>query len=225
MDIIGLLKRDHRNVKGLFQEFEKGSGKVQKQKIAERIIEELSLHASIEEQLVYPLLRARDTKSKDRVLEALEEHHLAKTTLAELDAMTTADERYDAKMTVLAESIRHHIEEEESQVLPRFQRATTEEERKQLADAVPHLKEMAPNHPHPMAPDAPPGNAVAGLLAKILDVGKDASRLIMGSTKGKARQAVKASRRRAESGKSSGRGRRLHGKPRPVRVVGTSIVA
>ncbi len=220
MDIIGLLKRDHRNVKSLFREFEKRNGDVQKQKIAERIIEELSLHASIEEQLVYPLLRVRDPKSKDRVLEALEEHHLAKTTLAELDAMSTADERYDAKMTVLAESIRHHIEEEESQVLPRLQRMTTDEERKRLADAVPDLKEIAPNHPHPMAPDSPPGNAIAGLLTKILDIGKDAARLINDSTKGKARRTAKDLRRRA-----SGRPRRDGvAQRRLAHVVGTSTV-
>ena len=191
MDIVTLLKQDHRKVKGLFHKFERGRAEREKQQVAEQIIEELSRHATVEEQLIYPLLRARDSKHEDKVLEALEEHHVAKATLAELDKMSVDDERYEAKMTVLCESIRHHIEEEESELLPRLERVTSDEERKDLAKAVEKLKRVAPNHPHPMAPDTPPGNVIVGLLAKIMDAGKDVARRVISPEKGRARAATK----------------------------------
>ncbi|HVQ24831.1 MAG TPA: hypothetical protein VMV01_06630, partial [Planctomycetota bacterium] len=60
----------------------------------------------------------RDKRLGDQVLEALEEHHVAKTTLAELDKMKVDDERYEAKMTVLRESVEHHVAEEEGSMFP-----------------------------------------------------------------------------------------------------------
>jgi hemerythrin superfamily protein len=193
MDIVQLIKQDHRKVKGLFRRFEQGNGNG-RQRIAEEIIEELSRHAVMEEQLVYPLLRARDEKHDDDVLEALEEHHVAKATLLELDKMSIDDERYEAKMKVLSESIKHHIEEEETRLLPRLTRLTSDGEREQLAEAAVKAKEAAPNHPHPMAPDTPPGNVVAGLLAKVMDAGRDVARSVISPSKGRARAAVKKAR-------------------------------
>jgi hemerythrin superfamily protein len=204
MDIVTLLKQDHRKVKELFERFEAGSRRKEKQRIAEEIIEELSLHASIEEQLVYPLLRMRDRKHEDGTLEALEEHHVAKLLLAELDQMKVGDERYDAKMTVLAENIRHHIGEEESELLPRLVKLTSDEERARIADAIPRMKELAPNHPHPKAPDTPPGNALSGFLAKVLDTTRDVSRLLSDPDKGRARMAAKTARRRAAARTDAG---------------------
>jgi hemerythrin superfamily protein len=196
IDIVTQIKDDHRKVEALFEKFEQGHGNRDKQRIAEQIIEELSLHASVEEQLIYPLIRMRDKGAEDAVLEALEEHHLAKTTLAELDEMAVEDERYEAKMTVLAESVRHHIEEEERDLLPKLERLTTDTERARIAEALPRLKELVPNHPHPMAPDTPPQSLFGGLLAKVLDTTKDIARLVIAPEKGRARMAAKDKRRR-----------------------------
>jgi len=193
MDIVQLIKQDHRKVKGLFRQFQQGNGR-NRQRIAEQIIEELSRHAAMEEQLVYPLLRARDPKHEDAVLEALEEHHVAKATLLELDKMSVDDERYEAKMTVLCESIRHHIKEEETELLPRLARVTSDDERKYLAEAADKVKEAAPSHPHPMAPDTPPGNVIAGLLAKVMDAGRDVARSVISPSKGRARASAKKAR-------------------------------
>ena len=80
MDAITLLKNDHKTVERLFKQFEKAGDRalVEKRRIVDRIIEELSVHASIEEQYFYPATRATVPETEDIVLESLEEHHIVK---------------------------------------------------------------------------------------------------------------------------------------------------
>jgi hypothetical protein len=103
MDAIKLLTRDHRSVERLFKAYERAGERAlkEKQRLAGQIIRDLSIHASVEEQFLYPTARELSEKLDDQVLEALEEHHLAKATLAEVEKMSPSDERFDAKMTVL----------------------------------------------------------------------------------------------------------------------------
>jgi hemerythrin superfamily protein len=116
-DAIAMLKRDHDSVKALFDQFEKAPRKAQKQKIVKQAIEELRIHSTLEEELFYPAVRER---LKNGVMnEADEEHHVAKILIAELDAMNGDNDHFDAKFTVLAESVRHHIKEEETDMLPK----------------------------------------------------------------------------------------------------------
>lgn len=177
MNAIQLLKKDHQTVEALFKRFEKAGDEAHKLKgdIAGKFIKELSVHAVIEEQFLYPAARARDERLDDLVLEALEEHHVAKWTLSEIEKMSPEDERFDAKVTVLMESIRHHVEEEEDELFPKLQKVMGKEELDALGLAMAQAKKTAPTHPHPMSPDTPPGNFIVGALAKILDVGRDAA--------------------------------------------------
>lgn len=187
MDALKLLTQDHRNVERLFKTYERtgeGASK-QKQRLSDRIIRELSMHAAIEEHLLYPTARELSERLDEQVLEALEEHHLAKGTLVELEKMSPRDERFDAKMAVLMENIRHHVEEEEGELFPRLKRLLDRAELAVLGEAMEEAKKKAPTHPHPMAPDSPPGNVVSDALAKILDSGKDLVR-------GTARSATRA---------------------------------
>ena len=112
---------DHKTVEQLFKRFEKAGDRalVAKREIVDRILEELSIHATIEEQYFYPVARATVPGTEDIVLESLEEHHIVKWVLSELDGMDPADERFDAKVTVLIENVRHHVEEEESEFFPK----------------------------------------------------------------------------------------------------------
>jgi hypothetical protein len=115
-DAIAMLKRDHDNVKALFEQFEKTESQAEKQKIVKQALTELRMHAALEEELFYPAVREQ---LKNSVMnEADEEHHVAKVLIAELDASTEHNDHFDAKFTVLAENVRHHIKEEESQILP-----------------------------------------------------------------------------------------------------------
>jgi hemerythrin superfamily protein len=178
MNALKLLKNDHRTVEALFKQFEKAGDKAfkEKQEIARKIVKELSIHAAIEEQLLYPAARAHDERLEDQVLEALEEHHVAKWTLNEIDRMSPEDERFDAKVTVLMENIRHHVKEEESELFPKLERLMGKAELEALGAALEQAKLIAPTHPHPMSPDTPPGNVISDALAKIIDMGRDAAR-------------------------------------------------
>ncbi len=210
MDALKLLKQDHRDVEALFKRYEHagdGAAKLKKQ-ISERVIESLSKHAAIEEELFYPAARELSEDLEDLVLEALEEHHVAKATLAELEKMKADDDRFDAKMTVLIENIRHHVKEEEGELFPELQQLMSTAQREALGAAMKQAKSSAPTRPHPMAPDTPPGNFISSPLAAVLDLGKDMVRGAVHSAKRAMRNGRAAAARARRSPRRSTRGRR-----------------
>ena len=184
MDAITLLRNDHRSVEQLFKRFEKAGDKAYtaKREIVERISEELSVHAAIEEQLFYPAARATVPGVEDIALESLEEHHIVKWVLSELEKMAPDDERYDAKVTVLIENVRHHVDEEESDFFPKVREELGRKALTELGDAMVAAKATAPTHPHPRSPDVPPINAVVGTVAGVADrVGDNISGVAQGA--------------------------------------------
>ena len=183
MDAITLLRNDHRTVEQLFKQFEKAgdSAYVAKRTIVDRIIEELSIHAAIEEQIFYPVARATVPGTEDIALESLEEHHIVKWVLAELEGMDPKAERFDAKVTVLIENVRHHVEEEQDVFFPKVRDALTAAALRDLGDTMAAAKKTAPTHPHPRSPDVPPGNSIAGTIAGVVDrVGDNISGIAQG---------------------------------------------
>ena len=176
MDAIALLRQDHREVERLFKQFEKAGPRAHKTRrnIADKVIKELSVHAAIEEQVFYPAIREAVEETEDTVLESLEEHHIVKWTLTELDGMDPEAERFVPKMTVLMESVRHHVEEEEDELFPEVREALSRRQLAELGEAMEKAKKAAPTRPHPRAPDTPPGNLVAGAGAAVLDKARDA---------------------------------------------------
>ena len=195
MDAVTLLRNDHKTVEGLFKKFEKTGPNAHKtrQDLVEKIIEELSIHAAIEEQVLYPAAREAVPDATDEVLEALEEHHIVKWVLSELDSMEPTDERFQAKVTVLIENVRHHVEEEEQELFPELRKAMKRKDLEELAQALEKAKQVAPTHPHPRAPDTPPGNLVAGVAAgavdRAQDTGKSTVRKILGRSRSRERKA------------------------------------
>jgi hemerythrin superfamily protein len=175
MDAITLLKQDHKAVDGLFKKFEQAGDRAHKtkRKLVDQVITELAVHAAIEEQLFYPTIRDRVESTEDEVLESLEEHHVVKWTLSELEGMDPQDERFDPKVTVLIESVRHHVKEEEGDLFPKVRKAMTRNELADLGAQMEEAKKTAPTRPHPRAPDTPPGNLVAGPMAAVMDAGRN----------------------------------------------------
>jgi hypothetical protein len=114
---IAILMKDHDKVKELFDRFEKAEASAEKEKIIGEALTELKIHAAIEQEIFYPAVRAH--VGKDLMNEADEEHHIARVIIAELDRNGRRDDPRDAKFTVLAESVRHHIKEEEGEMLPK----------------------------------------------------------------------------------------------------------
>jgi iron-sulfur cluster repair protein YtfE (RIC family) len=125
-DAFQLLKADHDEVKKMFKEFEQAGDQAYKtkQRIAEQIFEELSVHETIEEEIFYPAVRENASKEGvEIVLEGYEEHHVADMIIEELKAMDVEEENYDAKFKVLQENIEHHIQEEEESMFPEARKA------------------------------------------------------------------------------------------------------
>ncbi len=116
--VTDMLREDHKKVKCLFEEFEQADDATTKQRIVETALTELEVHSKLEEELIYPAIRS-ELDDDDLMDEALEEHHVVHGLLGELKKMKPSDERYDAKFTVLAENVRHHIKEEESEMFPK----------------------------------------------------------------------------------------------------------
>jgi hemerythrin superfamily protein len=121
-DAIALLESDHRAVEALFDRYEAASGDAEKGEIAAQICLALKVHAQIEEELFYPPARD-ETGDADLVDEAVVEHMGAKTLIAQIEAMKPGQPLYDAKVKVLSEQIRHHVEEEESELFPEAREA------------------------------------------------------------------------------------------------------
>ena len=122
---IEMLREDHRKVKDLFEHFE-GTDSGDKKEIVDTTLRELEIHTSIEEEIFYPAARLalqelEGDEGDDVIDEAWEEHHVVKLLAAELKKMRSSDERYDAKFTVLAESVKHHIKEEEEELFPKLE--------------------------------------------------------------------------------------------------------
>jgi len=172
MDAISLLTEDHRTVEKLFKRFEQTGERAYeaKREIVERIIAELSVHAAIEEQIFYPTIRDDVDGVEDQTLESLEEHHIVKWLLSELENMAPDEERYTAKATVLIESVRHHVEEEEQDLFPKVRKALTSRQLDDMGEALARTKASAPRRPHPRSPDAPPANLVTGPAAALVDM-------------------------------------------------------
>jgi hemerythrin superfamily protein len=144
-DAVSLIKADHRTVEQLFREFEEAGDRAYKtrQQLVEQIIRELEVHATIEEELYYPAVEAKAKKDgKEMVAEAVEEHHVVKVLLGELSAMSSEDESFDAKVTVLMENVRHHVEEEESELLPESEEILGDEELARLGEEMAACKQQ-----------------------------------------------------------------------------------
>jgi len=111
-DAIALLKADHRQVEQWFSQFDKSNSKSKKQQLASSICEALTVHTTIEEEIFYPAF-LEATEDKDLHHEAVVEHDGAKKLIAQIQRMSSGDDYFDAKVTVLSEMIKHHVKEEE----------------------------------------------------------------------------------------------------------------
>jgi hemerythrin superfamily protein len=136
---IAMLKEDHDKVKDLFERFEETNGSATKAKIVSEALMALKVHATIEEELFYPAVRQNIEGEEGIMDEADEEHHVAKVLIAELEKMTGDEEHWDAKFKVLAESVRHHIKEEEGKMFKEAKK--TEIDFDILGSQMAHLKQ------------------------------------------------------------------------------------
>ncbi|MFC4787229.1 hemerythrin domain-containing protein [Nocardioides sp. MAHUQ-72] len=148
-DAIVMLKDDHKQILSTFKDFENAGEDAHKTKgrLVEKMIELLTVHTYIENEVMYPRVRELVPALEDDVLESYEEHHVADVLVVELSAMQPTDERFTAKTTVLIENVRHHIEEEENEWFPQVREALGRKVLQELGADMAEARKKAPRKP------------------------------------------------------------------------------
>jgi hemerythrin superfamily protein len=148
-DAIVILKNDHKTIKKLFREFQNvgDNAAATKERIVKQIIEELTVHTYLENEVMYPEVRKLLPDLEDDVLESYEEHHVADILCSELFAMNAGDERFEAKATVLIENVTHHIDEEEQDWFPKVREGVSRKQLQELGARMNDMRDSAPRSP------------------------------------------------------------------------------
>ena len=115
-----MIRQDHKKVEGLFKKFEQTQGSQAKRRLAENAMTELEVHAALEEEIFYPAVK-KEVDDGSMVQEAIEEHQTVKQLISELKRMEEADEEFESQFSQLMENVQHHVEEEESEMLPKVE--------------------------------------------------------------------------------------------------------
>jgi hemerythrin-like domain-containing protein len=170
---IEVLTADHAEVEEMFRQIESlPEGEARSTAVA-GVIRELSVHAAIEEQVLYPAMRKALPDGDHLVQEAIEEHQAVKETLAAIEQADSPTER-DPHLVSLIGNVRHHVDEEETELFPKLRASITTTDLQDLGSKLATAKKLAPPPPHPNAPNTPPGNLVGGVAAAVLDKARDA---------------------------------------------------
>jgi hemerythrin-like domain-containing protein len=143
MNAFELLKKDHEKVSGILEKLDATTerGVKTREELFTQLKTELDIHAQIEEQILYPVLKeAKETE--DITLEAYEEHAVVKRLLAELEALPKDDERWGAKLTVLKENVEHHVEEEEGEMFTGARKVLSKDQIEELGNRLQAAKEQ-----------------------------------------------------------------------------------
>ena len=172
-DIVDDVITDHREVEEVFVEIEKGGGG-NKRDLVEHVIVELVRHSVAEEQYLYPVAR-RVLPDGDKIVDhELEEHGQAEQVMKSLEETAAEDPKFDEMTRKLIDAIRHHVEDEEKDLLPKLREACDSAELRELGEKFENSKKMAPTRPHPSAPDRPPANKILGPGLGLIDRMRDA---------------------------------------------------
>ena len=148
-DAIVMLKNDHKEIRKVFRDFQKAGedAHVTKGKLVKKMIELLTVHTYIENEVMYPRVRELLPELEDDVLESYEEHHVADVLVMELVGMKPDAERFTAKTTVLIENVDHHIDEEEKEWFPKVREGLGRKVLQELGADMLEAKKKAPRRP------------------------------------------------------------------------------
>lgn len=148
-DAIVILKNDHKEILKTFRDFEQAgdAAYVRKGELVTKMVELLTVHTYIENEVMYPRVRELLPDLEGDILESYEEHHVADVLVMELVAMKPDAERFTAKTTVLIENVRHHIDEEEKEWFPKVRDALGRKVLQELGEEMLAAKKKAPKKP------------------------------------------------------------------------------
>lgn len=174
-DLVDLIISDHRDVEQVFAELERGGQSPDERKqLVDHIIANLTRHSVAEEQLLYPTARKTLPNGDEVADHEIQEHAEAEETMKRLEQCQPDDKDFEPQLTDLMSEIRHHVEEEESSLLPQIRANCENDELIKLGEQFDKAKKVAPTRPHPSAPDTPPANLILDPGAGIIDKVRDA---------------------------------------------------
>ena len=156
MDCLDLIIADHNRGRGLFKRWKDAHERDDMESmklLTTKIVEELTIHMTIEEEIFYPAVRGETEEIAETIYEGIEEHHVGKTVLTELTQMEAGSEEWQAKVKVLIEVTEHHMDEEESDMLPKVRTATDSDTRTRLGTKMADRKVQLGAPPVEMALD------------------------------------------------------------------------
>lgn len=137
-DVTTLLEADHREVEDLFAKAESTNGAA-KQQVVAKLADELTIHAEVEEQIVYPAMR--EAGLDDLIDEAESEHRKVKELVARLKTLDASSGEVDAVLAELKRDVEHHVHEEESEAFPRFRSSADQGTLSTLGAQVEEMKQ------------------------------------------------------------------------------------
>ncbi len=173
-DLISVLIRDHRAVEGAFQEYEDESlSYPQRRDLIDHVVAELVRHSVAEEQYLYPAAREVLPEGDELADHEIREHAEAEKVMKRIERLDPEKPDFDHAARQLIADIRHHVSDEENDLLPRLQQACTANQLQDLGNKILMAKKSAPTRPHPGAPDTPPANLIldpgVGMVDRLRD--------------------------------------------------------
>jgi hemerythrin superfamily protein len=132
-----------------------------------------SIHAAIEEQFVYPLVRRKVDGGDELADHAIEEHQEVKSLLADIEKLSPEQADFAKKMEQVMSSVTEHVEEEEGDLLPKLKDVTAEDTRDKVGSLAEKAKSLVPTHPHPLVPGTATAQLIAGPWAGMVDRVRD----------------------------------------------------
>lgn len=173
MDIIKLLTDDHDHVDELFRRFQIAERADTRAELGKEIVHELSVHAAVEEQFLYPLVRLKLEGGGELADHSIEEHAEVKRLLTDVEKLDAESVDYRETVEEVIDSVRHHVEDEEGDMFPQLEEATSDDLRDRIGAVVDTAKGLVPTHPHPLVPGTATAQLVAGPWATAIDKARD----------------------------------------------------
>jgi hemerythrin superfamily protein len=173
-NLISAIISDHHEVEQVFSELEQETNPETKRQLTDHVITELVRHSVAEEQYLYPTAREALPNGDEIADHEIQEHAEAEEVMKSLEDVDATDPRFDQLLGGLISAVRHHVQDEEADLLPRLSERCDDAKLRELGDKFARAKKLAPTHPHPAAPDRPPANKILAPGAGLIDRMRDA---------------------------------------------------
>ncbi|MBW3615195.1 MAG: hemerythrin domain-containing protein [Actinobacteria bacterium] len=167
-DVIATLEADHRRVEELFKSYGLTTDEQRPQVLAD-IVRELSVHAALEEQIVYPAIRAKLDQGSEEADHAIDEHQQIKQLLADLERLDIDTPEHNDRFEGLTAAVQEHVSEEEGELFPQLRAALDPNRLDQMGSLVDKARNLMPTHPHPNVPGTATAQLAAAPLASMAD--------------------------------------------------------